>query len=235
MYEPIPIPGFSDPVSSLTHLLGAAVFAVLSIPLLWRARHARSALASEAVFCLGAVALLAISGTYHMVDPESGARNLLRRLDHAAIFVLIAASFTPAHIILFRGWKRWSILSLVWIYAAVAITLKMIYFDEIHKAVGVSLYLIMGWIGAGTGVLLYRGFGLRYLKPILFGGIAYSAGAVLQAAKWPVLWPGVLQWHELFHVLVLIGLGLHWSFNYAIADGLQPAPVHSDRAPKLAA
>lgn len=235
MTEIIPIPGIADPVSSLTHLLGAAVFAILSVPLLWRARHCKECLVSEAIFCIGAVALLAISGTYHLVNPEGTARLVLRRLDHAAIFILIAASFTPAHIILFSGWKRWGILSLVWIFGLVAMTWKMIYFDDMSRAVGVSLYLIMGWIGTGTGILLWRSFDFRFMLPIFLGGVAYSLGAILQNMNWPNLVPGVFQAHELFHILVLIGLGIHWSFNYAIADGVRTAPGKKVGAEKLAA
>ncbi len=235
MSETIPIPGFADPVSSLTHLLGAAIFAVLSVPLLWRASHSKAALASEAIFCIGAVSLLAISGIYHSVNPDGAARQILRRLDHAAIFILIAASFTPAHIILFRGWKRWGILSLVWLFGLVAMTWKMIYFDEMSRAVGVSLYLIMGWIGTGTGILLWQSFGFRFMLPIFLGGVAYSIGAILQNLGWPTLVPGVFQAHELFHILVLIALGIHWAFNYSIADGMRTAPVKTLNAKKLAA
>ena len=231
MYDIIPIPGFADPFSSLSHLLGAGVFAALSIPLLWRARHCRSAWTSEAVFAFSAVFLLTMSGVYHLMD-DGEAKTVMRRLDHAAIFVLIAASFTPAHIILFRGWKRWVILALVWLFAIVSITLKMVYFDEIQKSIGVSLYLIMGWIGTGTGILLWRQYGFRFMSPILLGGIAYSVGAVMQGIKWPVIIPGVVQWHELFHVLVLVGLSIHWAFNYRIADGrdyVSPECVEPDR------
>ena len=234
MNDIIPIPGFADPFSSLSHLLGAGVFAVLSIPLLWRARHDRSALISEAVFCFGVVFLLSMSGVYHLID-DGTAKDVMRRLDHAAIFVLIAASFTPAHIILFRGWKRWAILALVWTFAIVAISLKMVYFEEIHKAIGISLYLIMGWIGIGTGILLWRHHGFRFMLPILLGGIAYSVGAMLQGLQWPVIIPGVLQWHELFHVLVLVGLGFHWAFNYRIADGMDYEPTQSLEPKRLAA
>lgn len=235
MYDIVPIPGFADPFSSLSHLLGAVVFLGLSFPLLWRARHSRANWISEAVFCFGAVFLLSMSGVYHLLDNDGSAKRVLRFLDHAAIFVLIAASFTPAHIILFRGWRRWGILALVWVYAATAISLKMVYFDEINKAIGISLYLIMGWIGLGTGIMLWRHYGFRFMLPILLGGIAYTVGAILQGLKWPVIVPGVIQWHELFHVLVLVGLGLHWAFNYRIADGQDRKTLEHDEPERLAA
>ena len=62
------------------------------------------------------------------------------------------------------------------------------------------------------------------MEPVFWGGVAYSAGAVLDALQWPILIPGVIQWHEVFHVAVLIGLSLHWSFVFAIADGRLTPP-----------
>jgi hypothetical protein len=107
----------------------------------------------------------------------------------------------------------------VWGFAATAISLKTAYFDSMPATLGLSLYLGMGWIGAYTGLSVWRRFGYSFMAPILWGGVAYSIGAVLEFLRWPILVPGVVQWHEVFHVAVLIGLGFHWSFIYAIADG----------------
>lgn len=222
----IPIPGFAEPFSSLSHLFGAGVFAALSVPLLARARGRADRVVSVAIFCLGAVLLLAISGVYHLLNPTGTARIVLQRLDHAAIFILIAASFTPVHVLLFRGWGKWGILVLVWVYAIVAISLKMVFFDELPPVWGLALYLAMGWIGIVPGVALWRRYGFAFIKPVVWGGIAYSVGAVLEALHWPVLVPGVIQWHECFHVAVLVGLAFHWAFIYHIADGhLTASPV----------
>jgi channel protein (hemolysin III family) len=169
---------------------------------------------------------LSISGVYHLLARNGAARDLLQKLDHAAIFVLIACSFTPVHIILFRGWGRWGVLTLVWLYAYAAIALKSIYFDTMPQSLGLALYLGMGWIGAYTGYSMWRRYGYKVMAPILWGGIAYSIGAVLEFLHWPVIVPGVVQWHEVFHVAVLIGLGFHWALVYMIADGrLTPPPA----------
>jgi channel protein (hemolysin III family) len=218
----IPIPGFADPFSSLSHLAGAIIFAVLSVPMLLRARGQTDRVVSLAIFCISAVSLLSISGVYHLLEPNGDAREVLRRLDHAAIFVLIAATFTPVHVLLFRGWGKWGFLALIWTYAVVAIAVKTIYFHQIPKLLSLSLYLGMGWIGLYTCVSLWRRYGFEFIRPILWGGVAYSVGAVLEALRWPVIVPGVIQWHEIFHVAVLIGLTFHWAFNYQIADGSVP-------------
>lgn len=215
----ISIPGFADPFSSLSHLFGAVVFLVLAAILVWRSRANQANAISIAVFGFGSVLLLSISGVYHMLSPAGASRHVLQVLDHDAIFVLIAASFTPIHVILFRGPGRWGVLAVIWSIAATAITLKTIYFESMPTWLGLTQYLGMGWIGLGTGIAIWRRFGFRFTAPLLWGGLAYSIGAVLEFLKWPVLVPGIIRWHEVFHVAVLAGLAFHWSFVFAIADG----------------
>ncbi len=230
----IPISGFADPFSSLSHFSGAAVFAGLSIPLLVRAKGQFASWVSLAIFCAGAVLLLSISGAYHLLDHTSAARSVMQRLDHAAIFVLIAASFTPAHVILFRGWRRWGILTMVWTIAVVGISLKTLFFEQVSPKLGIALYLGMGWIGLYTTIALWRRNGFEFIRPMFWGGIAYSIGAILEGLHWPVLIPGVVQWHEIFHLAVLAGLGFHWAFNYHLASCLR-CNVATTQAPDIAA
>jgi channel protein (hemolysin III family) len=213
------IPGFADPFSSLSHLFGAGVFLALSYFLIRRGRGDWLRVASLVVFSGGSVLLLSISGVYHLLDRGGGARPIMQILDHAAIFVLIACTFTPVHVILFHRAGRWGVLTFVWAYAYTAIALKILYFDSMPPALGLALYLGMGWIGAYTGWSVWRRFGFHFMEPILWGGIAYSIGAVLEFMRWPVIMPGVIQWHEVFHIAVLIGLGFHWGFIYSMADG----------------
>ncbi len=143
----------------------------------------------------------------------------LQRLDHSAIFVLIASTFTPVHTLLFRGWGRSGALLLIWTVAFVGIAIKMIYFHDIPRWLGIGLYLGMGWLGLFTGISLTRRFGFHFVQPLLWGGVAYTFGVLFEFLRWPVLVEGVVQWHEVFHVAVLFGLCCHWSFIYQIADG----------------
>ena len=223
MRETIPIPGFAEPVSSLTHFTGALVFAIASFWLLNRGRGNAPRMASLLVFSFGAVFLLLMSGTYHMLSPDSTMRMMVRRLDHSAIFVLIAASFTPTHTILFRGWWRGGALLLIWTVAFLGIALKMIYFHDIPRWIGIGMYLAMGWLGFFSCLELWRRYGFTFMLPLALGGLAYTLGAVLETLRWPVLIAGVFQWHEVLHVAVLLGLGIHWAFTFKIADGhMQP-------------
>ncbi len=218
MPQVISISGFADPFSSLSHLLGAVMFSIFSVFLLRRGWGDPLRFASLVIFCCGTVFLLAVSGINHSISNTGAGHFFLQRLDHAAVFFLIACSFTPIHVILFRGRERWIVLALVWTVAILGITFKSIYFDLIPARVGTAMYIGMGWIGLVSWLALLRRYGYRFARPLMWGGFAYTIGAILDILRWPVLVSGVIQWHEIFHVAVLIGLGCHWAFIYSIAN-----------------
>ncbi len=214
----VAIPGFSDPFSSITHLLGAGLFLVLGILLLIRRRSGPGQTIALVVFVFGVVFLLTMSGIFHLLTPDTAGRAVFQRLDHAGIFILIAATFTPVHVIQFRGPLRWGVLVFVWSAAIAGITLKSIYFNDVPEWLSLTLYLGLGWIGALSGYFLYRHFGFEQVKLILWGAFAYSAGAVLEFFRFPVLLPNVIGPHELFHLMVLIGIAAHWTHIYRLTN-----------------
>ena len=214
--DPLAIPGFADPFSSLSHLCAAAVFAVLAVPLVRRTGE-RGARVSLEIFAASAVLLLSMSGVFHLLARGGTARSVVQRLDHAAIFVLIAGTFTPIHAILFRGVARWGMLVLIWTIAVLGVTLKSIYFTSTPVALGLGLYLAMGWIGGLSIVALWRRGGPRFVMPLLPGGLAYTAGGVVEWAQPRPLIGGVIGAHEIFHIAVIVGLALHWRFIRTIA------------------
>ena len=226
------LPGFHDPFSAISHLLGAVVFLVLGARLLRRGQGSRSRLAHLAVYAVACVFLFSMSGVYHMTAVGGAARAVMARLDHAAIFVLIAATFTPIHGLLFRGWLRWGPLGFIWTTAIVAIVVKTVYFDSFPDALGLSLYLVLGWLGSVTAVLVARTRGLAAIAPLLWGGLAYSLGAVAEFVGRPVLLPGVIRAHEIFHLAVLAGALLHFSFIWRIAgeDSARRRPLGATAA-----
>ena len=222
MREPfhlLSIPGFSDPVSSLSHLAGAVIFAILSVSLIRRGRGNAWRVTSLSIFAFSCVLLLSLSGTYHLLAPESAARAVLMRLDHAAIFVLIAGSFTPVHAILLHArWHR-LLLACIWAAAIAGLTLKSVYFANMPEGLGLMLYLGLGWLGVISTVAIARRFGLRFILPLVWGALAYTIGAVADYGRWPELVPGVVGSHEIFHLAVLAGISFHWAFIRRIAAG----------------
>ncbi len=223
------IPGFSDPVSSLTHLAGALVFAILSIFLIARGRGEARRVIALGVFAFSCVLLLSLSGVYHLLMPETAGRSVLRRLDHAAIFVLIAGSFTPVHVILLRDLRHWLLLAGIWAAAIAGLALKTVYFDATPQGLGLAMYLGLGWLGVVSAVALVRRFGVRFILPLVWGALAYTLGALADLLGWPVLVAGVIGPHEVFHLAVLTGIAFHWAFILGIASRTAPEARVRDR------
>lgn len=211
------IPGFYEPVGAMSHLLGAVVFAVLAVPLLRKGRGDTFRFSVLAVYSFASVFLLSMSGVYHMLPEGSGARSVLARLDKAAIFVLIAGTHTPVQGLFFRGIARWGVLALMWSITAAGITLFTIFYDELPRGLGTTIYILLGWIAGTAGLVVWRRNGTDRVRLLLWGGVVYSAGAILLGLGWPTLLPGVLGPHELWHFAVLTAMTLHWKFLYRAA------------------
>ena len=141
--ENIPILGFRDPVSSWTHLLAAAAALLGSIYLIKKGRGSNVRVFSLVVYSLSLVFLFAMSGVYHLLD-QGLARDVLQRLDHAGIWVLIAGTFAPTHVILFRGPWRWLILMIVWVIAITGLVLEVVYFKTFPEWLATTLFLGLG-------------------------------------------------------------------------------------------
>lgn len=218
----IPIPGFSEPVSSMTHLFGTVPFTVAAGFLLWHTARRKPCgynLVWVSLLIVCSLFMLSMSGVFHLLEPGGTARAVLQRLDHAAIFAMIAGTFTVAHAILFRGLGRWLVLVVMWAAVATAISLKSVFFDDFPDWFGLLLYLGFGWLGFVSGGWLWHKYGYRFIRFLLWGGIAYSIGAVAEYLGEPWLYPGVFGPHEFFHVMVLLGLSLHWAFVWQFCQG----------------
>jgi channel protein (hemolysin III family) len=151
-----------------------------------------------------------MSGFFHFLPLNSSSRGIFQRLDHAAIFVLIAGTFTPIHLIRFRGFWRWGPLSLIWAVAIVGVVIKTAFFKDMSESISLLTYLSMGWFGIVTAVLLWLESGFLLVRPLLAGAVSYSVGSISEFFKQPVLIDGVIGPHELFHLTVLIGIAFHW-------------------------
>jgi len=196
----------------LTHLLGAIAFAVLGLGLIQRGAGNQLRVAALTVYVLGVVLTLLASGLLHMAERETGARSVLVRIDHAAIFFLIAATYTPVHIIEFRGWSRWGVLAVIWSAALSGMVLKIFFFGVVPEWLSLTLYLALGWAGLFTAYALHRVVGFRPLMPIVIGAFAYTIGALLDASQLADPVAGLIRMHEVFHLFVLAGIAAHWIY-----------------------
>lgn len=202
-----------DPVSSLTHLVASVFAAYVTLLLCRLARGDRTKRKSLACFGITAVVLYAASGTYHAIrlPLDSPTVEFFRRLDHSAIYLLIAGTYTPVFTVLLRGRQRAWLLTTVWLLAGAGIAAKWLW-PIAPEAVSVGLYLALGWLGVVPLRALLRAVGWGGMAWGLGGGVCYTVGAACELARWPVLIPGVIGWHEIFHVCDVAGTALHVVF-----------------------
>jgi hemolysin III len=200
-----------NPVSAGTHLLWC-LWSCYAAALLWRlARGDLLRRCSVACFGLSMVLLYGASGIYHAVPAGHPSLETLRRLDHSAIYLLIAGTYTPIFAVLLRGRLRLALLSLLWALAAAGIACKWLLPWPPH-GLTVALYLAVGWVGLLPVYQMTRAVGLRAMAWGLLGGLLYTLGAVCEATRWPVLIPGVLAGHEVLHLCDMGGTLTHVFF-----------------------
>ncbi|NVJ59860.1 MAG: hemolysin III family protein [Gammaproteobacteria bacterium] len=208
----IPIPGFSEPFSALSHLVAAGVFLLFGCRLVKYTKHMPVRVITVSIYVFSVVFLLSMSGVFHLLEPGSPERAVLQRLDHAGIFVLIAGTFTPIHAILFSGFWSWGFLLFIWAIAITGLTLKTIFFNELAEWIGLMIYIGLGWLGIISGFLTHRLHGFKVIKPLLYGAFAYTIGAVMEFIRFPIIFDGVIGPHECFHIAVIAGIAWHWQF-----------------------
>ncbi len=237
-----PFPGPRDPVSAGTHFF-ALLGAVYATAILWRiCRGDRRKQWSLACFGVSMIALYLASATYHSVRGSPERLQFYRLLDHSAIYGLIAGTYTPLFAVLLRpGRKRRLALALIWGFAAVGIAAKWL-FPDVPYWLTISLYLGMGWAGVLALPRLVRAVGLWPMLFGLLGGLFYTLGGLADFFGWPVLRPGLIGPHEVFHVCDMLGTSCHVLFmlryvvpfrGYPVLPPLpEPAPSPAVFAPE---
>lgn len=211
---PISIPGFTDPVSSFTHLLAALLSLIGGFYLCSKGRGNAARIVALVVFSFALVFLFTMSGIFHLLDRGGEARDVIQRLDHAGIWVLIAGTFTPIQVILFRGAWRWTMLILIWTLAITGLVLEVVFFTSFPEWLLLSFFLGLGWLGAISVVQFAKSFKGASVRLIVIGGCFYSLGAILDFTRPPNLIDGVIGPHEVFHIFVVLAAFAHWLFIY---------------------
>jgi len=190
------------------HEVAFFVWLVAGTWLVWTAPTAGSA-AVLAVYVVSVAALFGVSALFHRHHWGPVGRRRMRRLDHSTIFLAIAGSYTAVVGISLSGWPRTLELSIVWIGAAVGITLRQVWLDAPKWVIALP-YVVVGWAAVVVLPQLERALGPAGFVLLLLGGLAYSTGAVVYALKKPNPVPGVFGYHEVFHACTIVGAVLHF-------------------------
>lgn len=196
-----------NPLRGLLHGVGALGAAAGLVILLARARP--DTLAAVAVFGAALVAMFTVSALYHSVPWSSRWKQRMQRIDHSLIFMVVAGTFTPVAVATLDGARLAIGLGLVWGIALVGVTLKLLLAHP-RTWLSVTLQMVMGFSVALWLPFVLRSFGWGAVALLLGGGAAYVLGTIVFASRRPRLSPRLFGYHELFHVLVMVGAGLHF-------------------------
>jgi len=207
---------FLEPVNTLTHLFGAVASLLGLILLVIVTWHDPPRMCSMLIYGLSMLLLFGASALLHGVKTHASNRMWLNRLDHLAIFLLIAGTYTPIAFNVFPPPWRWRVLIAVWSLAIAGGGYKL-RSARIHGLLNTSIYLLLGW---GSALPLIFAAKLLPLIPLdgflllLLGGLIYTVGFVIYYFHWPDPWPGILGHHEIWHLFVLGGTLCHFLFIF---------------------
>lgn len=198
----------SEKVAAYSHGATVPVFLFGIIVFLVMGRGQIGTQLAALLYCISAVFLFSSSFLYHAHKREENTQTLWRKLDHTAIFFLIAGTYTPLCFLYLDGAMKWSILGAQWGLVLAGTVFKFIFITA-PRYIGTLIYVLMGWIVLipfGTLVDTMPGPALSLL---FGGGIMYTIGAIIYGFKWPDPKPGYFGFHEIFHVFVSVGALLH--------------------------
>ena len=164
-----------------------------------------------AIYAISLSALFGTSALYHRVNwRRPRVRQWMRRLDHSMIFFLIAGTYTPFALLVLNGTLAMAILVVVWIGAIAGAIVEMIWIDH-PKWASALIYLSLGWVAVAAFPELWSAMGIGGTLLVAFGGLLYTAGAVVYAVQRPNPNPAIFGYHEIFHLLVIAAAVVHFS------------------------
>jgi hemolysin III len=198
-----------EPVNSLTHWIGAVLALAGLIALLIVGWGTPAKVVSLVIYGISLIFLFSASATYHMVRVKDKALEIFRKIDHSAIYFLIAGTYTPFCINAFTGFWKWGMLSIIWSLALIGISLK-IFIIRVPRWLNAGIYLAMGWLVVAASGQLLAALPAWVLTWLIIGGVIYTLGAIVYITKIFNFKPGVFGFHEVWHIFVLLAAAAHY-------------------------
>ena len=198
-----------EPVNSLTHWGGAILALIGLIALLIVGGGTPARIISLLVYGLSLIFLFSASATYHMVRVKEKALEIFRKIDHAAIYFLIAGTYTPFCVNAFSGFWKGGMLSIIWSLALIGIIVKVFYIRA-PRWLNAGIYLVMGWLCLAAIGQMLAVLPVWVISWLIAGGIIYTLGAVVYITKIFNFIPGVFGFHEVWHIFVMLAAAAHF-------------------------
>lgn len=198
-----------------SHLAGMLAAAIGTIYLAKVASSSASALVTALIYGVSVVFLFSASSLYHAFKKEDNELSFWRKMDRFAIFFMIAGTFTPICYFCLDGPYKWSMLSFQWGLVGFGV-FSQLFFPRAPRKLYAAIYLAMGWSALFTIDQVLAKFSVAQGVLLFSGGAAFTIGGIIYAIKKPRIVPGIFSFHELFHVMVLIGGVLHYAMIYRV-------------------
>jgi len=208
---------FKDPWSATTHFAGFWLALGAAALLVSRAVGDLPRTTGMAIYGASLVGLFLASSFYHFLDLGPRGNRWLKRLDHSAIFFLIAGTAVPTLLLVLQGTGRLVVLALVLGLALAGAVLKVLWID-CPDWLGMGLYLGLSAVVVVPGHQIVPQLSGDALAWLVGGGAAYLLGALIYSREWPDPWPGRFGHHEIWHLFVLLGAGSHFAFTWSLVD-----------------
>jgi hemolysin III len=198
-----------EPISALTHLL-AGVFSFFGlITLVYFGWGDNQKIITFIIYGISLILMFTASGTYHMVIARDSIILNLRKLDHSAIYLLIAGTYTPICVYFFNGFWQYGMLILIWSLAIIGIVVKLFVINA-PRWINAGVYLIMGWLAIMGIQEILRTMPTAAIIWLVLGGLFYSVGAIIYITKFLDFFPGKFGFHEVWHIFVILGALSHY-------------------------
>jgi len=162
-------------------------------------------LVSFSIYGTTVVVSMTLSGLLHFFLWFRKYYRIFAILDHSAIYLLIAGTYTPFCLVVVGGWVGWTVFGIIWGLAILNIVLKSVFFSTMPLWVSMVGYLSMGWLSLAMVYSVYIRLGLSAILLLLLGGFFYTVGAVIFIREKPNPFPGKFGNHEIWHIMVMLG------------------------------
>lgn len=207
---------FREPFSGFSHMIGAIIsllgLCFLLFVQLYTNNYNLYTLISTVIFGISLILLYTASSVYHLTIAKESIINILRKIDHAMIFVLIAGTYTPICLVLLETPIKYYMLSSIWGIAIVGILFK-VYWIDCPSWLSSAIYIAMGWMAIFILNPLSKVVSSNGLLILVFGGVLYTIGGVIYCLERKGK-HRTFGAHEIFHIFVLLGSITHYYFIY---------------------
>lgn len=202
-------------MNGFTHFIGVILSITATFLLIIKSNDSQSLIGviSISVFGISMILLFTASTLYHWLKLSEEGIKKLRKVDHIMIFIYIAATYTPICIIVLKGYIGWLLLIAVWLVAIFGVIIKLFWMNA-PRWLSTLIYVLMGWLAVVVIYPLFSSLEIDALLWLFTGGLFYTVGAIIYALKKPDPFPGILGFHEIFHLFVLAGSFSHYWVMY---------------------